>query len=405
MLLVTNIGQLLTIPPGGGWDLGMLHDAAMLIREGHVKAVGPRAELEPFAAREGCEVLDAGGRVVIPGLVDCHTHLVYGGNRNDEFEMKVRGESYESIAATGGGIRSSVRQTREASFKELLEQSRRRMHWCLLNGITTLEIKTGYGLSVEAELKMLSVIEELAQEGPQRVVATLLAAHAVPPEFGSAAGYFEAIVPQLVEAAAGRVEAVDIFVEQGYFNDDHAEALAVMARERGLALRLHVDQLHDARGAALAAKLYARSADHLEQTSAQGIEALAGSGVVPVLLPTSVLCLFKDQYPDARAMIEAGLPVVLASDYNPGSSPCCSLFVVMSLASTRMRMSPAECLVSCTRNAARVLGREGLVGTLAPGAVGDFVLLDCSDYRDAVVQLGAPLVDQVYISGHRVASR
>lgn len=405
MLLVTNVGQLLTIPPGDGWDLGLLYDAAMLIREGQVKAVGPRSELERYAAREGCEVLDVGGRVVIPGLVDCHTHLIYGGNRNEEFEMKVRGESYESIAEQGGGILSSMRATREASFEDLLEQARRRVHWCLLNGTTTVEIKTGYGLSIDAELKMLSVIEELAQEGPQRVVTTLLAAHAVPPEFGSADEFFEAVVPKLIETAAGRFEAVDIFVEQGYFSDVHAEALAKLAKERGLALRLHVDQLHDAGGAALAAKLNARSADHLEHTSRQGIEALAGSGVVPVLLPTSVLCLFKDQYPEARAMIDAGLPVALATDYNPGSSPCCSLFVVMSLAAIRMRMSPAECLVACTRNAAKVLGREGFLGTLVPGAAGDFVLLDCFDYRDAVIQLGAPLVDQVYISGLRVVSR
>jgi imidazolonepropionase len=319
--------------------------------------------------------------------------------------MKVRGESYESIAEQGGGILSSMRATREASFEDLLEQARRRVHWCLLNGTTTVEIKTGYGLSIDAELKMLSVIEELAQEGPQRVVTTLLAAHAVPPEFGSADEFFEAVVPKLIETAAGRFEAVDIFVEQGYFSDVHAEALAKLAKERGLALRLHVDQLHDAGGAALAAKLNARSADHLEHTSRQGIEALAGSGVVPVLLPTSVLCLFKDQYPEARAMIDAGLPVALATDYNPGSSPCCSLFVVMSLAAIRMRMSPAECLVACTRNAAKVLGREGFLGTLVPGAAGDFVLLDCFDYRDAVIQLGAPLVDQVYISGLRVVSR
>lgn len=385
-------------------ELSIIRDGGMLIRDGRIVATGSSDEIEKQISGEA-EITDAAGRVVVPGFIDAHAHPVFAGNRVDEFEQRSRGASYEEIAASGGGIRSTVRKTRAASEDELLEEARRRVSWFLQGGTTTVEAKSGYGLSVEDEVKLLRVIRRLNASSAIEFVPTFLGAHAVPEEFRNAPEQYVALVihemlPRVAEDQLA--ENCDVFCERGYFDIADSEKILTAAQQYGLRLRMHVDQLSDSGGAFLAARMRAATADHLEQTNAAGIAALAEAGVQPVLLPGSVYALGSTRYPRARAMIDAGLAVVLATDFNPGSSPTTSMPMILSLAATHMNMSPAESLSAGTINAAYSLNRGSKIGSLEPGKLADFAIFDCCDYRELAYYFGIAQIHSVYVCGNRV---
>ena len=382
-------------------DLSIISDGGILVRDGLIAAVGSSEEIERSLPNDA-EVVDATGRAVLPGFVDAHAHPVFAGNRVDEFELRAKGATYEQIAASGGGIRSTVRKTRAASEDELLAQAKKHALWFLRTGTTTVEAKSGYGLTVEDELKILRVIRRLNEEMPLEFVPTFLGAHAIPEEFRSAPEQYVALVihemlPRVAEEQLA--ESCDIFCERGYFDIADSEKILTAAQQHGLRLRMHVDQLTNSGGAFLAARLRAATADHLEQANAAEIAALAETGVQPVLLPGSVYSLGLTRYPRARDMIEAKLAVVVATDFNPGSSPTPSMPMILSLATTQMKMSPAEALSAATINAAYSLARGDKIGSLEVGKVANFVLYDCGDYREIAYFVGVPQTHAVYVGG------
>ena len=411
MLAVLHASQLVTLagpdrPRVGAElnELSIIPDGAMLVDEGRIVAVGPSAEIAKQISAT-TETIDAVGKTVLPGFVDAHTHPVFGGDRVDEFELRSKGATYEEIAASGGGIRSTVRKTRAANEDELLRRALKHARWFLQNGTTTVEAKSGYGLSVEDELKLLRVIRRLNAESPIEFIPTFLGAHAVPEEFRNAKEQYVALVihEMLPRVAEGQfAEHCDIFCEKNYFEIADAEKILGAAREHGLRLRMHVDQLTDSGGAFLAARLRAETADHLEQTKSAGIAAMAEARVQPVLLPGSVYSLGKERYPRAREMIDTGLAVVLATDFNPGSSPTTSIPMILSLACTQMKMSPAESLSAATINAAYSLNRGEKIGSLEAGKRANFSIFDCNDYREIAYYFGTSLTHSVYIGGKRV---
>jgi imidazolonepropionase len=385
-------------------DLAVIPDGGMLVRDGVIIAAGPSDEIEKQMP-DDAEAIDATGRVVLPGFVDAHAHPVFGGNRVDEFEMRARGATYEEIAAGGGGIRSTVRQTREATEEQLLAQAKKHAEWFLRCGTTTVEAKSGYGLSVEDEIKILRVVRRLNTESSIEFVPTFLGAHAIPEEFQSAPDrYVSLVIEEMLPTIAEErlAEFCDIFCEHGYFDNETSRKILGAARERGLGIRMHADQLTNGGGAGLAAELGAVTADHLEQTEAPGIAAMKQAGVQPVLLPGSVYALGKTRYPRAREMIEAGLAVVLATDFNPGSSPTPSMQMVLSLAATQMKMTPAEGIAAATINAAFSLNRGDKIGSLETGKLANFALFDCEDYREIAYYFGVPQTHSVYVRGERV---
>jgi imidazolonepropionase len=383
-------------------DLSIITDGGMIITDGVVTQVGPSNEIERMAS--GLEIVNAGGRVVTPGFVDAHTHLVFAGNRLDDFERRAKRETYEQIAAAGGGIWSTVQKTRAATEDQLLLQARKHAQRFLACGTTTIEAKSGYGLTVADELKILRVMGRLDQTGPSpRCVPTFLGAHAVPRDH-KAEDYVELVIQEMLPAVAkeGLAEFADVFCEKGYFDIDQARKILLAAKHVGLKLRGHVDQLTNSGGAALMAELGAATADHLEKTDQAGIAALSSADVQPVLLPGSVYGLGLSEYPRAREMIDAGLALVLATDFNPGSSPTPSMPMVLSLACTHLKMSPAEAVTAATINAACSLGRGDTIGSLQPGKAADFAVFDCADYRELAYWFGIPQTHAVYIQGECV---
>jgi imidazolonepropionase len=414
MLAVVNCSQLITLRgaarPRIGVEmreLSIIEDGAMLVGDdGHIVAVGVRGEIEPLIAG-ACEVIDAGGRMCLPGFVDAHAHPVFAGTRAGEFEQRAAGATYQEIAAAGGGIRASVRATRAATEDELVAASKRYAQWFLRGGTTTVEAKSGYGLSVEDELKMLRAVRRLNAETPLQYVPTFLGAHEVPDEYRARrAAYVELVVDEMLPRVAEEKLAkfCDVFCEERVFDVDEARRILLAARAHNLGLRLHADQLSLSGGARLAAELGATTADHLEHTDAAGVAALKSAGVQPVLLPGSVYALGSSRYPAARAMIEAGLAVVIATDFNPGSSPTPSMPLVLSLASTHMKMTPAEAITAATINAAYSLGRGRETGSLDAGKRADFCLHDCADYRELAYFFGVEHAHAVYVGG-RLAFR
>jgi imidazolonepropionase len=377
-------------------DLGVIRDGALIVRDGIITQVGRRAELDLPA-----DIIDAGNQVVMPGFVDAHTHPVFAGNRADEFEKRAGGATYQEISAAGGGIRSTVRKTRAATEDELFAAASRYTQWFLRGGTTTIEAKSGYGLSLNDELKLLRVISRM---GPIRAIPTFLGAHEFPDEYRDRhEDYIELVIREMLPAARKLSEYCDIFCEPHVFPVDDARRILRAAKEHGFKLRMHVDQLQNSGGAELAAQLGAVTADHLEHTGALGIEAMRAAGVQPVLLPGSVYALGSKRYPDARAMIEAGLPVVLATDFNPGSSPTPSMPMILSLASTQMKMTPAESITAATINAAYSLARGAEIGSLEPGKRADFVIHDCTDHRELAYFFGVQSASSVYIGGVHVS--
>lgn len=385
-------------------DLAIIPDGGMLVREGVIVATGSSEVIEKQMSGDA-EVVDATGRVVLPGFVDAHAHPVFGGNRLDEFELRAKGATYEEIAAGGGGIRSTVRKTRAATEDQLLAQAIKHAEWFIRGGTTTVEAKSGYGLSVEDEIKILRVVRRLNEQTSVEFVPTFLGAHAIPEEFQSSPDrYVRLVIDEMLPRIAEErlAEFCDVFCERGYFDVETSRKILNAARERGLGLRMHADQLTNGGGAELAAELGAVTADHLEQTEAPGIAALKRTGVQPVLLPGSVYSLGKTRYPRARAMIEAGLAVVIATDFNPGSSPTPSMPLVLSLAATQMKMTPAEGVSAATINAAYSLNRGDKIGSLEAGKLANFAFFDCEDYRELAYYFGVPQTHSVYVRGERV---
>jgi imidazolonepropionase len=396
-LLVRDIQQLVTAAgdaaPLRGAALGemvVVEDAFVLCEGSEIVEVGRMSDL----ARLGSDVeeIDARGRCAIPGLVDCHTHACFGGDRVEEFSLRAAGASYEELHAAGGGILSTVAATRAAGEEGLRAAVARHRDWMLAHGTTTFEAKSGYGLDRETELTQLRAI---AAEGG---VPTFLGAHAVPPELDDADAYVDWLIAEVLPEAAAIAEAADVFLERGAFDAVQARRYLEAARGAGLELRLHGDQFTESGAIPLAIELGARSVDHLEATGPLGVRALAESDVTGVLLPASALFLGRPM-PPARALADAGAAIALATDFNPGSAFCESLPLVCSLACTQLGLSPAEALTACTVNAAHVLGRADRKGRIAQGFDADLVLLDVPDWRYLAYHLGGDIVSQVILAG------
>jgi imidazolonepropionase len=405
---VVNCSQLVTLAgarrPRTGGDLrqlAILEDGALLVRGEYIEAVGRRREIESLITND-CEVIDAGKRVVMPGFVDAHTHPVFAGIRANEFEQRAAGATYREIAARGGGIRTTVRATRNASQNDLVKTGRRYADWFLRTGTTTIEAKSGYGLTLEDELKILRAIKQLDDETQLRYVPTFLGAHDIPGEYQSRRQtYVNLVINEMLPRVAEEklAEYCDVFCEEGVFTSDESWEILSAARCHGLGLRVHADQLTLSGGAKLAAELNCATADHLEHTDATGIAALKAAKVQPVLLPGSVYALGSHDYPKAREMVDAGLAVVLATDFNPGSSPVPSMTMILSLACTQMKMTPAEAVSAATINAAYSLGRGDEIGSLEKGKRADFVIHDAADYRELAYFFGIEHPWRVYASG------
>jgi imidazolonepropionase len=402
-LLVRDLAQV--VSPAGrsaplrGAALGevdLLENAYLLVDDGHIVGVGAMRDLR--SRRDDVEELDGRGLCALPGLVDCHTHACFAGDRVDEFARRAAGASYEELHAAGGGILATVRATREAGELALGQAVLRHRSWMLRAGTAVFEAKSGYGLDRETELASLRAIREAGG------VPTWLGAHAVPPEFDDAEAYLDFALSEVLPAAAQVAEAADVFVERGAFGVAQARRYLDACREHGLKLRVHGDQFTELGAVPLAVELGARSVDHLEATGPEGVRTLAASGVVGVLLPASALVLGRPM-PPARALVDAGAAIALATDFNPGSSFCESLPLVCALAATQLKLAPAEALAACTVNAAHLLGRADSVGRLAPGYEAHCTLLDAPDWRYLAYHLGGDLVAAVLVGGEVVWTR
>jgi imidazolonepropionase len=420
-LLVTGIAQLCTVHEPeleavgprrreGLGALGLVEGAALAVREGRVVATGREADLLKALGADApvtsaTRTVDARGRAVIPGFVDPHTHAVFGRWRQDEYERRVRGESYQAIAAAGGGINASVRDLRGRDEDELCALATGRLREMMAWGTTTVEIKSGYGLSLEDEAKMLRAARRAAQAIGLDAVLTCLAAHEVPPEYRERRGEYVQLVTEVIlpyMASEGLADRCDVFCEPTVFDLADSEAILRRAAELGLQLTVHADELEPFGGAALAARLGAASADHLIRIDAAGRAALAASRTVAVLLPGTVFTLGLKQYAPARDMVADGCAVALASDFNPGSCPILAMPLVMSIACSQMRLTPAEALVASTLNAAWALGRQAVAGSLAPGKRADFVILDGDDYRLVPYRAAHNPVAGVFVGGQEI---
>jgi imidazolonepropionase len=377
--LVTHAGTEAPLRGDAMGDVEVLENGYVLCDDGRIKATGRMRDLGPLDGE--VEEVDGRGLTAIPGLVDCHTHACFAGDRVDEFALRAGGATYEELHAAGGGILSTVSATRAATEAELEERMDEHRNWMARAGTTMFEAKSGYGLDHDTELAQLRAIRSAGG------VPTWLGAHAVPPEFPDADAYLDFALAEVLPEAAGLAEAADVFVENGAFDESQARRYLTACADAGLALRLHGDQFTEQGAVPLAIELGARSVDHLEATGAEGVRALAASDVTAVLLPASALFLGR-RMPPGRTLVDTGAAVALATDFNPGSAYCESLPLVCSLAATQLQLSPAEALGACTVNAAHVLGRANRKGRLAPGYDADLVLLDVPDWRYLAYHLG-----------------
>jgi imidazolonepropionase len=369
---------------------GAIIDGAVAVTGDRIAWIGKRDDLPGGASRPAATVHDGGGRWMTPGLIDCHTHLVFGGERAREFELRLKGASYEEIARAGGGIVSTVAATRAASEDALLAAARPRLAAFLREGVTTIEIKSGYGLDTASELKMLRVARRLGAEAPVSVATSFLGAHALPPEYAGRQGaYVDLVCAEMLPAVArsGLADAVDAFCETIGFTPDETARIFTAAAALGLKVKLHADQLSDLGGAGLAARFGALSADHLEYTSLDSVRAMAASGTVAVLLPGANYFLRERQMPPVAAFRDAGVPIAIASNCNPGSAPVLSLLLMLSMAATLFRLTPEEALAGVTRNAAHALGLDDR-GVLAAGKRADFALWDITHPAELAYWIG-----------------
>jgi len=414
-MLIHSASQLITLAggPQRGADLGrlgILHNGAVLVRDGRIEAFGLSDDLLQRYPDE--PRLDAGGRAVLPGFVDPHTHLVWAGDRAAEFEMRLEGKTYLEILAAGGGILSTVRASRSAGVEELVRQMRERAHGLLAHGTTTAEVKTGYGLDWQGELDQLQAILALDAEGPLELVPTYLGAHAIAPEFkGNPQGYTDLLCNDLLPrthqwwdeyAGARPLPFVDVFCETGAFDLTQTRQILTKAKELGLPLKIHADEFDNLGGASLAAELGAVSADHLVKTSAEDIAALAASETVAVSLPCTPFGLAEAHYTPAKAILEAGGLLALASDINPGTAWCESMQFVIALACRYLKLTPAQAVAAATINAAQAIRRADQLGSLEPGKQADLVILKVDDYRHLAYRFGTNLVDKVIKKGEVV---
>jgi imidazolonepropionase len=391
-LFFRNAAQLLTLAgppvPRRGLalsELGIIRDGAVLTAGSKIARVGTTAELEAEARRLKAHAIDCRGCVVIPGFVDCHTHLVFAGSRMEDYEQRIQGRTYEEIARAGGGIALSARRLRQTTTRELVRQARQFLNEFAAHGTTTIEVKTGYGLDIPGEMKILKVIRQLRKISPLELVPTLLAAHALPPEYeGRSKAYIELVVKRLIPPVAQKklAEFVDCFCDCGAFSVEECRRLLAAGIRHGLIPRIHAEQLRHTGATRLAVKLGAASADHLDHVTDGDIRALADSEVVATLVPGANFHLGLGTYPPARRLIQAGAAIALATDFNPGSSPTLNMQFILSLASAAMRMTPAEAISAATINAAYALRRAERLGSLEPGKQADLVVMAVSDYRE-----------------------
>jgi imidazolonepropionase len=399
-LLITGASQVLTLRgrgPRRGNSLaqpGIVKDGAVLVRDGLIAAVGPAAKVEKLAAARKAEKIDVAGRIVLPGFVDSHTHLIHAASRAEEYELKIQGASYEEIARKGGGILNSVKKLRAATGHQLKRRARAALEKFAAHGTTTVEAKSGYGLDVASELKILSLHKELGAEQPIEIVSTFLGAHVVPLEFRAKANgageYVKLLTDWLIPEVAsnGLAEYCDVFCDRGAFSRAHSRQVLSAGIEHKLTPRLHAEQLSRTGATQLAVELGAASCDHLEQINAADIRALAKSNTVAALLPGCDFHLGLRQYAPARKLIEAGAIVALATDYNPGTSPTMSMPMILSLACTQLRMTPAEAIAAATINAAYSLGRHRCIGSLEVNKQADLAVFEVEDYREIPYYFG-----------------
>ena len=414
-LIIENASQLVTLagparPRVGAEmrELAIIERGSLLARDGVIAALGTTSEIVAQASPDALRV-DATGSVVMPGFVDAHTHPVFFGTREDEYEMRAAGVTYQEIAARGGGIRSTVRKTRAASEDDLFRAALARVRWLLEHGTTTIEAKSGYGLTVEDELKILRVIRRLNAETPLELIPTFLGAHEIPDEYRDRRDdYIALVIDEMLPrvAAEGLARYADVFCESHVFTVEESRRVLARAKELGLGLRIHAEQLSSSGGAQLAAELGAASADHLEWIDEAGIEALREAGVTAVMLPGAVFNLGLARYAPARAMIEGGLAVALATDFNPGSSPTPSMQMILSIACTQMRMTPAEAITAATINSAYSLDYGARVGSLEEGKQADIAVYGCSDFRQipyffGVNHASVVIKSGMIVSGHK----
>ena len=379
-------------------DPGIIVDGAIAIDKKRIVAVGTTRELR--SRFQPGTVFDAAGRSVCPGFVDCHTHVVYAGDRIDEFEQKLGGADYLDILAAGGGINSTVRAVREADYEELVAESRPRLNAMFLLGTTTAEVKTGYGLDTDNELKMLDAIAALDRQGPVRLVSTFLGAHAVPPEFaGRTEDYVHSIIAEQIPAAASDATFIDVFCEKNAFSVEQARRILEAGMARGLRVKMHLDEFTNLGGVALALSLNAVSIDHLEVTTPAELQQIATTPTVCVVMPAVNFHLGSRRFADARAILDAGAILALATDINPGSAPCPSMPLVMALACRWQKLRPAEALHAATINAAAAIGLEHEIGSIEVGKRADLLVLKSSDYRSLMYEFGGNPVHEVFSHG------
>jgi imidazolonepropionase len=412
-LLIQNASQILTCASGGRpkkgaemRDPGIIANGAVVVDDGKIVFAGPAKSADSFDPHQ---VIDAAGSVVAPAFVECHTHLVYAGNRFDEFERKIGGADYLEILAAGGGILSTVRATREASLDQLIDDGERRVSKMIAHGAATIEIKTGYGLDAESELKMLRAILEIGKSSDVRIVPTFLPAHAVPPEFkGRADDYVELIITEMLGPAKkladdfGSDLFIDVFCEKNAF--DLAQSVRVLesAKALGYKIKAHVDEFTNLGGAREAIRLGASSIDHLDAISAEEIGLLAASATVGVVTPTVNFNLGSTEFADARRLIDAGCAIAVSTDYNPGSAPCPSMPMSMSIACRYQKLLPSETFTAATINAAHAVGLGDVTGSIETGKSADIVIFDCEDYREVVGEFGSNHAARVIAKGFTV---
>jgi len=413
-LLLKNARQLLTLSSDKKAprrsremeELGLIEDGAVAVSGKKIVAVGKTKDvLAKVKIDRKTKIINSEDKVVLPGFVDCHTHPIFGATREEEFELRVKGKTYEEIAKAGGGIRSSVRSLRELSKAELIELALPRLDRFLSFGTTTIEAKSGYGLSLKDEIKILEVIKKLDQIHPLDLIPTFLGAHEIPDEYiDKREEYIDFLINQMIPEVAKRKLALfcDVFCEKNVFSLEESKKIMETAKRYGLKPRLHADQLSSLGGAELAGEVGAISADHLEYISDSGIEKMKECGTIAVLLPGSVFGLGKDNYPPARKMINKGLPVALATDFNPGSSFTESMPIILSLACLKMKLTPAEAITAATVNSAYAIDRGDSIGSLEKGKKADMVIWDIKNYKEIPYHYGVNLVDKVIKNGEMI---